>query len=615
MPGLIGVLRTDDTNSDVARLLNGMCGVMKHESWYKLDMFVDESVGIGRLSLGTLNPETQPIFNENKTLCIMMDGEVYDYQNLKQELISKGHKFLIDNNPEFIIHLYEEYGNDFVHKLNGAFALAIWNRPKQEVLIVNDRYGLRPLYYAKHDGRLLFASEVKAILQDKAFKRVVDDAAVAEFFAFEHLLGNKTFFKGISVLPPASILACHKDKFSIEHYWDFNYEEKAFSENYYVEQLVKRFKKAVSIRMQDEHKKGLLLSGGLDSRSILAAAGGKLDTFTFGVKGSREAKIARIVANTLDAKNEFFELEQDYIARHTEKAAYLTDGMVNILHFHVISLLDRIRDGVDIIFDGLAFDLLLGGSFLTSQIVRSSNDELPTVLFGKTNTLFRENIARQLFVKDYYQKIKDVPLQSLGKELEQIRDENPSNRSDYFFMQNRERRQTFMGPLYYRSKLEYRAPTYDNDLVDLILTIPSRLRCNHRIYNKFLKQLCPTAARVPYNKTGIRVDAPRVLSAIGYLIYGGKIVSKRLLRRYTHGLVSIPNKSSYPDYDEWMRKDISFREFVKEILLDERTLNRGYFNKDFVRKLIDDHMNYRRDYARQICALITFELWHRQFMD
>lgn len=615
MPGLIGVLRTDDTNSDVARLLNGMCGVMKHESWYKLDMFVDESVGIGRLSLGILNPETQPIFNENKTLCIMMDGEVYDYQNLKQELISKGHKFLIDNNPEFILHLYEEYGNDFVHKLNGAFALAIWNRPKQEVLIVNDCYGLRPLYYAKHDGRLLFASEVKAILQDKAFKRVVNDEAVADFFAFEHLLGNETLFKGISVLPPASILTCHKDRFSIEHYWDFDYKERTFSENYYVEELVKRFKRAVRIRMQDEHRKGLFLSGGLDSRSILAAAGGKLHTFTFGVKGGQEAKIARIVANALGAKNEFFELEQDYIARYAEKAVYLTDGMVNILHFHVISLLDRIRDGVDIIFDGLSFDRLLGGSFLTRKIMRSNKHELSTALFRKTNTLFREDIAKQLFVKDYYQRIKDVPFQSLRKEVDKIRDRNPANINDHFGLHNCARRQFFMVPLYYRSKLEHRAPTFDNDLVDLILSIPPSLRCGHRIYNKFLKQLCPTAARVPYNKTGIRVDAPRVLSVIGYLIYGGKIVSKRLLRRYTHGVVSIPNKSSYPDYDEWMRKDISFREFVKEILLDERTLNRGYFNKDFVRKLIDDHMNYRRDYARQICALITFELWHRQFMD
>lgn len=614
MPGLVGVFKTNDTTNEIAQLLNRMCNVMKHESWYKLDIFIDELIGIGRLSLGILNPQPQPIFNENKTLCIMMDGEIYDYQNLKRELISKGHRFSVDNDPESILHLYEECGNDFVHRLNGAFVLAIWNRTKQELLIVNDRYGSRPLYYARYQRRFVFASEVKAIIQDKAFKRAVNDEAVADFFAFEYILGNKTLFQGINLVPPASILTISKGKFSIENYWDFNFQEKAFSEAYYVEELVERFKRAVTMRMQDEHRKGLFLSGGLDSRSILAAADGKLHTVTFGVKGSQEAKIARTVAGELGAENEFFELEQDYIPRYAERMVYLMDGMVNILHLHAVSLIDKIKESVDIIFDGLALDILLGGLFLTYQVMHSNNHLLPAVLFTKMNTLFKEDIAKALFTKDYHQKISDSPLQSLRRELDKIKDENPANKSDHFFLQNRTRRQTFMGPVYYRSQLEYRS-TYDKDLVDLILTIPPGLRRGHHIYYKFLKQLSPVAAHIPYVKTGVGAAAPQILSMIGYLIYGGKKVSKRLLRRYTRGLISIPDMSGYPDYDEWMRKNNYFSRFVSEILLDEKTLSRGYFSRDFVRKLIDDHMSYRRDYARQICALITFELWHRQFID
>ncbi len=102
MPGLAGVFNTDNSNGDIGHLLNEMCQVMKHETWYKQDIFIDEMVGIGRISLGILNPETQPIFNEDKTLCIMMDGEIYDYQDLKQELASRGHRFSVDNDPEFI---------------------------------------------------------------------------------------------------------------------------------------------------------------------------------------------------------------------------------------------------------------------------------------------------------------------------------------------------------------------------------------------------------------------------------------------------------------------------------------------------------------------------------
>ncbi len=616
MPGLAGIFNADGSETDMGQLLNRMCLAMRHESWYKEDTLIGDRLALARIGLGILNPEPQPIFNENKSLCIMMDGEIFDYQDLKQELTAKGHRFLVDNDPEFVLHLYEEHGNDFVYKLNGLFTLAIWNSTKQEILIVNDRYGLRPLYYARHNGALLFASEVKALLQDKTLTRRVNNEAVADFFAFGQLLGDKTFLEGVQLLPPASILTCHKDRFSIEQYWQFIHEEGSLSESYYVEELVRRFRKAVRIRTQDEHRKGLLLSGGLDSRSILAAADGKLDTFTFGDEGSGEARIARAAATALGARNEFFQMKQDYIAKHAERAVYLTDGMLSIVHFHAMSLLESIRGRVDIIFDGLSLDRLLGGNLFGSRMTHPTEHELAAMIFRKKmNSVFTDHAARQLFVREYYQRITHAPFQSLLREVNKTRDSNPANRSDHFLLRNRERRLISMGPSLFRTWLEHRAPTYDNDLVDLILSIPPRLRSNHRVYGKFLKKLQPAAARVPYNKTGVRADAPCIVSRLGYLAYGGKIVSKRLLRRYTRGLVSVPIKSTYPDYDEWMRQNSTFSGFAEEILLDRRTLSRGYFNNDFVRRLIDDHMRYRRDHVMRICALITFELWHRQFLD
>jgi len=312
MPGLVGIVKMQENPLDIKHLLARMCKVIKHEDWYRIETFIDDYIGIGRVSLGILNPEPQPIFNEDKTLCIMMKGEIYDYQSLKEELITRGHRFSINNDPDFILHLYEQYGKAFVHKLNGSFVLAIWDKRKKEIVVVNDRYGLRPLYYSKRNGYLLFGSEVKAILEDETFERVVDERAVADFFAFEYILGDKTFFKGISVLLPASILTARKNNISIEQYWDFNYKEETFSEEYYAEELVKRFKKAVERVMQSKHRKGLFLSGGLDSRSILAATDGELYTFTFGEKESKEAKISEIVANKKKTKHEFLELRRLY---------------------------------------------------------------------------------------------------------------------------------------------------------------------------------------------------------------------------------------------------------------------------------------------------------------
>jgi asparagine synthase (glutamine-hydrolysing) len=177
MPGLVGILKKQDNAVETERLLARMCRIIKHEDWYNVDTFLDESIGVGRVSLGILNPEPQPIFNEDKSLCIMMEGEIYDYQDLKEELISKGHTFLVNNDPEFILHLYEDYGKEFGEKLkdmNGTFLFAIYDIRSHELIICNDRYGFRPLYWCDRGDYLLLSSEIKAILQDKSFTGSVD---------------------------------------------------------------------------------------------------------------------------------------------------------------------------------------------------------------------------------------------------------------------------------------------------------------------------------------------------------------------------------------------------------------------------------------------------------
>lgn len=407
MPGLVGIVKTNENiDIDIRDLLTRMCRAVKHEEHYKIDTFIDDYVGIGRVDLGILNPEAQPIYNEDENLCIMMWGEIYDYQRLKEELIVRGHKFSVNNDPDFILHLYEECGKNFVHKLNGSFVLAILDKKKKEIMIVNDRYGLRPLYYSKRNGYLLFGSEVKAILEDETFERVIDEKAVADFFAYEYMLGNKTFFKEIRVLPPASVLKCSHKYFSIQQYWDFNYKDETFSEEYYVEELVKSFKKAVERVMQDEHRKGLLLSGGLDSRSILAATDGELYTFTFGERESQEAKIAEIVANKKKTKHQFLELKEDYISRFAENAVYLTDGMLNILHFHAISVLDEIRQKVDIILDGLAMDLTLGGSYLAGELFGAKEENFPQILLKKLIICLQKIWHKKYFLRSFIKKLE-----------------------------------------------------------------------------------------------------------------------------------------------------------------------------------------------------------------
>jgi asparagine synthase (glutamine-hydrolysing) len=295
MPGLVGIVSENEVDE---QLLDRMVNSIKHEEFYRVDKYINLHFGIARVHLGIFNQKPQPIFNKDKSLCIFMDGKIYDYGEQQNELRNKGHKFNNENDSEFCLHSYEEHGKDFIKRLNGSFVFIICDLKSEKVIIANDRFGLRVHYYAINNGNLLFASEAKAILQDETFKKELNDVAVAEFFSFGEFWGDKTFFRGINVLTPASILTYDGRDLSIEKYWEFKCEpDYNLSENDVVEQLVTTFKKAVKIRMEDNLRYGVSLSGGLDSRCVVAAIdeNKRKDAlaYTFGPLDCDEVKIAK----------------------------------------------------------------------------------------------------------------------------------------------------------------------------------------------------------------------------------------------------------------------------------------------------------------------------------
>ena len=191
MPGLVGIISENVVDE---QLLDRMVNSLKHEKFYRVDKYISSNFGFSRVHLGIFNPEPQPIFNENKSLCIFMDGKIYDYGEQLNELKNRGHKFNNENDPEFCLHLYEEYREDFGEKLknlNGIFLIAIYDNRLHKLTLCNDRYGSRPLYWRDRGNYLLFSPEIKAIFQDKNFTRSVNLEAMADFFSFGYVLGNK----------------------------------------------------------------------------------------------------------------------------------------------------------------------------------------------------------------------------------------------------------------------------------------------------------------------------------------------------------------------------------------------------------------------------------------
>ncbi|KAF5437635.1 asparagine synthase (glutamine-hydrolyzing) [Candidatus Methanophagaceae archaeon] len=618
MPGIVGIISSNVDNE----LLEQMISSLRHEKWYKVDKYLDSFFGIARVHLGIFNPEPQPIFNEDKSLCIFMDGKIYGYDDEMNELKSEGYKFSVGNDPEFCLHIYEYYGIDFVKKINGDFVIAICDLKEEKLLLANDRYGLRPHYYAINNGKLLFTPEVKAILLDKNFKKELNDETVADFFAFGEILGNKTFLKGIEVLPPASILTYDRGIISIKQYWDFNYEpDYSKTEDEFVDELVETFKKAVAIRMKDNYRYGVALSGGLDSRSVVAAIEKDkrkdVFAFTFGPLDCNEVKIAKNVADIAGMKHKIIEITPELIIDNAENEILYSDGMdyIGVSFIPPVCRVVKDNNNIDVVFDGFAFDLTLGGSYLTDEIVNTKNkDELLKILYAKQR-FFSEIELNKLFIVDYYNKIRHYPLNSFEKEFKVVKETHPGNCCDYLFLQNHVRRWTIGGQILERFCIEDSVPTYDNNLIDVILKIPPELRLNHCIYRKFLKKLSPELASFIYDKNMIRADAPLILWKAGaiYQRIGNKL--KRQIWKLSKGKIFIPGKRTYVEFNDWLRTNENWKIFFKDLLLDKNAMSKTYFNQDYIKTLIREHEKGKKNNAQKILYLASFELFLRLFMN
>jgi len=622
MPGLVGILKKQDNALETEQLLTRMCQIMKHEDWYRIDTFLAKPIGIGKVGLGILNSKSQPIFNEDKNLCIMMEGEIYDYQDLKEKLISKGHKFSVNNDPEFILHLYEEYGKYFgenLKDLNGIFLFAIYDIRSRKLIICNDRYGFRPLYWSDRGNYLLFASEIKAILQDKNFTRSVDLEAMAEFFSFGYVLGDKTLIEGIKLLPPASIFTYYNGKMEIDQYWNWNRIRKAkiINEEEIIEELGRLWFQAVDRRMQGKARIGLFLSGGLDSRAIASAISPKyypIHAVTFGKKDCYDYKIAERVADILGIEHHFVEITGKNWLSNLEKTVYVTEGFLNVVHQHSWDAIGVMKKYFDICLCGVEA-ALISGLYLNNAILSTTNmEQCCNIVFKKMNS---GNIEFKNEEKFYNQNIvkfiSGISQKSIATSVREIISD--PEYSDYFFINNRIRRWCLMGSVCVQTKLEIRKPFIDNDFIELVYSLPNELRFNHYIYNKILLKFFPkTYKSIPWQRTGLPIGTSKIIEKIYKYYRAGKSKTNRLFPKI--GVLPLfKDDRDYVDYNSWMRNNIELRKYIYDTLLSERVLSRGYFNSDYIRELIDDHMSGKKNNAQIIGLLLTFELFNRMFID
>lgn len=615
MPGIV-VLSSRNASPE---MLDKVIRPLLYEDFHKVEKFVQPGIACARIHLGHFNPQPQPIFNEDRSLAIFMDGRVYGYEKEMEELKQRGHKFAIGDDPEFCLHAYEEYGKEFIKHLNGAFVFAILNLKTGQVLVVNDRYGFRVHHFACEGNSFYFTPEAKGILQVPGFKKELNEEAVAEYFALGEFWSGRTFFKGVNALPPASILTFDGAKKSIEQYWEFHYEpDYKKSEKEFVDELVKTLSNATKRRLESNLRHGVTLSGGLDSRSVLASvpdeARKNIRACTFGSEDCDETMIARQVTRAMAVKeHKIYNVNANMLLKNAKKEIWHTEGSCTMGVAFGNPILKQFREHADIIFDGYAMDLTLGGSYLKNDYLSSQDDSKLKELLRKKRLFADEELA-QLLSSKMYDKVKDVPKKSFDDEYAKVKSKHPGNRSDEFAMKTHVT-QNNVGDISVRNFIEIAHPSSDNEFLDLLLKIPPEWRLDHRIYRKFLIKLSPEMANIKYNTTMVKPKSPIFMWKLGLIYNFGKELLKKKLFSLSRGKINLRNRRSYVDYDGWFKHDPEWKAFFEALILSRDSHICKYLNQEYVRKLYHEQASGKKNNVLKLFQIANFEMFLRLFFN
>ncbi len=616
MPGVFGFVREMDVESANA-LLAGMARALAPRLPNTPQLFNDGLAGLGRVTLGIINPRPQPTWNGDRSVCLVMEGELYDTDGLKRELRARGAALDPDDDPQLVLQLYLEMGLRFPARLNGAFVAAIWDRRSRRLVIVNDHLGLHPLYYARHGGGLLFASGVRALLADPQLPRRVDKTAMAELLTFDHVLGQRTLLQSAQLLPQASVLEYRDQRLRVRPYWKPKSPETypVRPEAEYGDELLHLLRQAVRRQSSGDEPGELLLSGGLDSRALLAvmaeqAAPERLRTFTWGIPGSDEVRFAGQAARAVKANHRFHALQADWLNRLAREAVRATDGMGNIVNLHALTVLEAPRR-TRLLYKGFLGDAMFGFGMRPrywADYTRQDELEVHLQAYRDYNVLSFDFAQHARLMADSFRA--DVGESVLDDYRAAIRASGSRQLSDqrlYIDFTQRVPRMTINGVEAVRLGAAVRMPFADKDLVEFSLRVPPGLRLGRQVMVQAFIRAYPELCQVPFSPSGL----PLVSCAREVQIRAQRWAEWHL-QKAGLGWISRPFRRPSKAYDGWFRT--SLQPWVNEILLSPASLERGYFDPEYIRSLLEAHLS-GANHAVRIGALVSLELWHQEFID
>jgi asparagine synthase (glutamine-hydrolysing) len=623
MCGIAGAVSATRESDITEALVRHMCDQIIYRGPDDEGIYVADGAGLGmrRLSIIDVSGGHQPVFNEDRSAWIVFNGEIYNFPELRPELEKRGHRFYTRTDTEVIIHLYEEMGAECVQKLRGMFSLAIYDRTKRKLVLARDRLGKKPLHYALVKDKLYFGSEIKAILAVAPELAEVNAQGLLEYLYYGYVPDPVTAFTGIQKLAPGHLLEFEKGKIQIRQYWDLpEYNTHVpKSEEECLEELEHRLLEATRIRLISDVPLGAFLSGGTDSSTIVAlmarASSAPVKTFSIGFTKNdfNEAEYAHIVASKFGTDHHEMILEPDVVetVEHLTSSLEEPFGDSSMLPTYYVSQMARQHvtvalsgDGGDEIFAGYDryrihsnrrfFEYVpeWARKFYREQVFPLLPSDMKGRKFSYNVTLpWRERYVDGLSFVPAFERT--APL--LSDDFRQIlrRSDDPQNVLLRYFAKAPARdpvsellyvdtKTYLVGDILTKvdrmsmlNSLEVRAPMLDHKFIEWVTGLPPQWKLRGSSQKYILRKLAE------------RVGVP--LAA---------------LNRPKQGF-SLP-------LVHWMRNELKD---MLMILLEPRTLQRGYFEADGIRRLMNDHFDTGRDVTGRIWRLLMFELWHRNFLE
>ena len=623
MCGIAGfAVRSNNGDTASESLIRAMCDAIVHRGPDDAGYHVDgpAAIGMRRLSIIDLSTGHQPISNEDDSLWIVFNGEIYNYQALRQDLIAKGHSFRTNSDTETILHLYEQEGPRCVERLRGMFAFAIWDNRKRQIFLARDRFGKKPLYYADTPGGLYFASELKSLrVHHRNIDWTVDHQALKLYFQFRYIPDPYTPFRAVRKLPAAHWMRydAASGHVEIQRYWKLpepSEEDPAkFDESALCHELRARFDEAVRLRMIADVPLGAFLSGGLDSSSVVASMALQskepVKTFSIGfdIPEFNELAAAKLVADRYNTEHHEIIVRPDSVSLVEKLARHFDEPFGDASALPTYAVSEFARRHVKVALSGDGGDELFAGydSFVEVErwrkfdalpqpvrwMLRAAADALPYSAFGKNYlrmigqpsafARYLENSGVPYFVRERLVKPDWMLPADQGFIQRTFADQMLGPGADIFsralyFEAHAKLTGDFLTKVDRMSmaaSLEVRCPLLDHELAEWAMSIPRQFKLRD--------------GRTKY------------------------LLVRALSSRLPQELLRLPKKGFGAPLTLWFRT--SLRDFLHDHLTSREFLERGLISEAFLRTLLDEHDRARRDHYHLLWSLLMLELWFRDW--